>query len=287
MKDYLICCDASADVDISIIEQNGIKFVPMEYSLGEEMREYSGSETDEILHEFYEGQRKGDLTKTSQVTPAQYSEFFKPMLKEGSDVLYMSLSSGLSSTYQSACMAAENVNKKYPGKLYPFDTLSATGGTGCLTERAVRNRAAGMSIEDNIADLKEAAKHGHYWFLVQDLMYLKRGGRVGAATAAVGTLLNMRPILNVDKEGKLVTIGKERGTKSACKNVINHFLENADPLSTDTVYVIDADDKATGDILEEAVRSNYPDVTVRRVTLSPIIGAHTGPSMAAICHIGK
>ena len=124
--------------------------------------------------------------------------------------------------------------------------------------------------------------------MVQDLMYLKRGGRVSATTAVVGTMLNVKPILEINEEGKLITIAKKRGNKAAISGLLDYFKEyfNAS-LKDDVVYVIDADIKELGDSLADNVKQLYPDITVRRSTLSPIIGAHTGPGMVAVCFMGK
>lgn len=285
--EYLIIMDVSGDIDAKVAEENDIKFVPMEYSLGEEMRVSKGIEPADIMKTFYDGQRNGDLTKTSQISPYMYEQYMEPYFEQGYSVLYLCLSSGLSSTFQSACMAREALKERYPEQdFYPVDSLAATGGMGVLLERAIRNRAAGMSIKENYEDIVASTKKIHLWFLVQDLMYLKRGGRVSATTAVLGSALNVKPILKVDEQGKLVTIAKKRGNKAAAAEVYACFKEYYDENSGDVIYVVDADDAELGDILKDKILADYPNATVRRCTLSPIIGAHTGPGMAAICHMG-
>lgn len=281
--------DVSGDIDEAYAKENDLRFVPMEYSLGEQMRVSEGVQTDDIMKKFYDGQRNGDLTKTSQISPYMYEEYLDEAFKEGYSVLYLSLSSGLSSTYQSALMAKTELKEKYPEQdFYPVDSLAATGGMGVLIERAIRNKKAGMSIEDNYEDLVAATHKIKHYFMVQDLMYLKRGGRVSATTAVVGTMLNVKPILEINEEGKLITIAKKRGNKAAISGLLDYFKEyfNAS-LKDDVVYVIDADIKELGDSLADNVKQLYPDITVRRSTLSPIIGAHTGPGMVAVCFMGK
>ena len=289
MSKYLIYMDVSGDIDEAYAKENDLRFVPMEYSLGEQMRVSEGVQTDDIMKKFYDGQRNGDLTKTSQISPYMYEEYLDEAVKEGYSVLYLSLSSGLSSTYQSALMAKTELKEKYPEQdFYPVDSLAATGGMGVLIERAIRNKKAGMSIEDNYEDLVAATHKIKHYFMVQDLMYLKRGGRVSATTAVVGTMLNVKPILEINEEGKLITIAKKRGNKAAISGLLDYFKEyfNAS-LKDDVVYVIDADIKELGDSLADNVKQLYPDITVRRSTLSPIIGAHTGPGMVAVCFMGK
>ena len=146
MSDYVICMDASGDIDRKAAQENGIEFVPMEYSLGEEMRTSRGCEDEAVLKLFYNGQRNGDLTRTSQISPYMYEEYFEKFVKEGRSVLCFCLSSGLSSTYESCVLAVGNLQEKYPdARVYPVDTLAATGGIGILVEKAAGN----MKIDEN------------------------------------------------------------------------------------------------------------------------------------------
>ena len=286
--EYLIIMDVSGDINEEIATPAGVKYVPMEYSLGAEMRTCKGMEDAQTIKMFYDGQRNGDLTKTSQISPYMYEEFMEPFMKEGYSILYFCLSSGLSSTYQSACLARSSLKEKYPEQDFlPVDTLAATGGMGVLTERAIRNREKGMSLQENYDDVCEASKHICHWFVVQDLMYLKRGGRVSAASAAVGTFLNVKPILCINKEGKLDTIAKKRGNKQAVKDLLDRFKESADLSAGDVIYVINADAQDLAADLDKGIKALYPEAVIRHASLSPIIGAHTGPGMAAICHMGK
>ena len=228
------------------------------------------------------------MTKTSQISPFSYEEFLKPLFEEGHSVLCLCLSGGLSASYNSALLARESLEEQFPGqKFYPVDTLSATGGVGVLTERALRNRANGMSLEENYQDLVSATKKIRHWFLVQDLMYLKRGGRISAATAVVGTALKIKPILCINPEGKLDTIAKKRGDKLAANHILDLFTESYDPTSGDVIYILDADAPQLGDYLETEVKRRFPDAEVRHTPLCPVIGSHTGPGMAAITHMGK
>ena len=289
MKNYLICMDVSGDVDKNAAQENELLFIPMEYSFKDDMRICESIEDDSILKEFYDGQRGGALTKTTQISPYMYEQFFDKYMQEGNSILYLSLSSGLSTTFESACAAKKALKEKYPDvDLYVVDTLSATGGMGILCERAFRNRESGMSIEENYNDLMEERKYVQCRFLVQDLMYLKRGGRIGAGTAVFGTMLNIRPILRIDQYGKLTTTNKKRGNASAvlelCKQFEKYYI---DLYRNDVVYIVDADAKGIADELEQLVKIVKPEVIIRRRILSPIIGAHTGPGMVAVCFMGK
>lgn len=280
--------DVASDIDAEIAANENLKYVPMEYSIGGEMRTCVSMESDEILKTFYDGQRNGDLTQTSQISPYLYQTYFEEDMKAGYSILYLCLSSGLSSTYQSALMAKENLKDEYPDvDLFVLDTLGATAGGGILAQRALSNLDKGMDIEANFDDLKELRGKIQYWFAVPDLMYLKRGGRIGAASAAIGTALNIHPILKIDEEGKLVITEKKRGKKAAVKAVLDQFRQRYDTDADCIAYVINADDPAVADQLLHTVKEEYPDADVRITGLTPIIGAHTGPGMFALCFVGK
>lgn len=288
MNDYIICMDASGDLLREIAKENEIDFVPMEYSLGEEMRTSYGCEDEAVLKRFYDGQRGRDLTRTSQISPYMYEEYFKKFLEEGKSVLYFCLSSGLSSTYESAMLAVDNLKEDYPElEVLPVDTLAATGGMGILAEKAIENRKKGMPIRENYEAVRALVPKLRHFFMVQDLMYLKRGGRVSAATAIVGSALNIKPILKIDENGKLVTIDKKRGNKAAMMSLFAYFKDNYNPELGNTIYICDADTPELADTLVEKVREEAPDVVIRRTMLSPIIGAHTGPGMLSMILLGK
>ncbi len=288
MSKYVIMMDVSGDIVDESIKKWDLKFIPMQYSLGEEMRTSTGPEEAAVLKAFYDGQRGGDLTKTSQITPFQYEEYFEPYLKEGFSILYLALSSGLSSTFSAACLASETLKEKYPElDVIPVDSKAATGGMGILIEQALKNREQGVSLEENAKALKAYVTKIKHWFLVQDLNYLKRGGRVSSTTAFVGSMLNIKPILKIDENGKLTTIAKKRGNKMAVQALFELFKEHYDEQITDTIYLCDADCKELSTLLAEELHQTFPNLEIKQTTLCPIIGAHTGPGMLAICHLGK
>lgn len=286
MNEYIIATDAAADVDEMFFNENQICLFPMEYSLGEDMIRCQSMESEAQLKKFYQSQKDGELTRTSQITPFLYEQYVTPYLEKGISVLYICLSGGLSSTYQSACSVAAEAREKYgDAEFLPLDSLAATGGMGILVERAVRNQKKGLSLHENYENLKEAVNHLQHWFLVDDIMYLKRGGRVSASAALIASALSIKPILQIDAEGKLPVIGKIRGTKAALRCLADHYKESCLP-GEDPIYICHADAPKSAEILEEKIRAITPDVTIRTRMLSPIIGAHTGPQMASIIHIG-
>ena len=286
--DYVIVMDVAGYIDLNIANKNDVRFIPMEYTIGDTIRMCNGPEDHKVLAKFYNGQRNGDLTKTSQISPYQYEDFFKKIFEEKKSVLYLCLSSGLSSTYHSACIAKQSLTEAYPDcSFYPLDTLAATGGMGVIAERAINNRNKGMTIEENFNDLTNATKKVEHWFMVDDLAYLKRGGRISASTAIVGTALNVKPILIINQEGKLETVSKKRGNNVALNELSVKFSERFDNEADDAVYIIHADCIDKANHLYEQIKGSHKNIQVRICGLSPIIGAHTGPGMVAICFMRK
>lgn len=287
MRDYIIYTDISADIDADFVKENDIHYIPMEYMLGEETILCDRPATNEEMAHFYNELRNKVPTQTSQITPSHYMDVFEPVIKEGTGVLYMSLSSGLSKTYESALLAARDLKEDYPdAQIEIVDSLSATGGMGLLAEAAAINKKNGMTVEENASWLREHASNIHHWFKVQDLMYLMRGGRVSAATAIMGTALNIKPVLNINSTGHLDTIDKKRGNKLAMRALIDRFESHYDPKEGTTVYISCADILDDAESVKAELLEAHPELKIRVTQLSPIIGAHTGPDMMAIIHWG-
>lgn len=287
-QSYVIFSDISADIPAGYAKENDIRFISMRYSLGDEDRVCEGIEAEEILKRFYDGQRNGDLTRTSQISPQIYMDVFAPVLEEGKDILYLALSSGLSSTYQSSCLAAGQLKEQFPEReIVCVDSLAATGGMGLLLEAAVQNRKEGMALSENGKWLEENRLHVCHWFMVEDLMYLKRGGRVSAATAVVGSALNIRPVLKIEEDGTLKNFAKARGTKRALNSLVDYYGAASDKKPGERIYILHADSQENAEYLEEKVKQINPQCSVTKMMLSPIIGAHTGPGMCAVVHFGR
>ena len=269
------------------MEKSGVKFVEMRYTVGDEERICNSIEEEVFLKKFYDAQRTGKATQTSQITPNKYMEEFEPLLKEGISVLYLSLSSGLTKTFESVQLAARELAENYTdAKVVPVDTLSATGGMGLLVEKAVENQKNGMSIDENAKWLQENNLKTCLWFMVDDLMYLKRGGRIPASTAILGTALNIKPLLAVDSEGKLITVEKKRGVKTALKALVGKYNETRKPELGNRVYIVHGDCEERADELAELVKEVNPEADITKMMLCPIIGAHTGPGMVAVIFWG-
>ena len=286
--DYMIFADVSIDIDMAFADKYDLKYIPMEYILDDNSFNCSRPENDEMMHQYYEKLRLKASTHTSQIVPNNYVEAFEGYIKEGKGILYISLSSGLSNTYESALLAAKMLKDDYPEcEIEVVDSLGATGGMGILAESACLNREKGMSLSDNAKWLREHANNINFWFKVEDLMYLCRGGRVSATTAVVGTALKIKPILTIDSTGKLQTIDKKRGDKQAMLSLIERFDASYDPDMGNTVYISCADCKDVAESLKSKLLEKYPDLDIKITMLSPIIGAHTGPDMLSLIYYGS
>lgn len=285
--DYSILADVSIDIDTEFLKNNEIDFVPMEYVLGEESHQCTEPESDAMMHEFYDKLRNKAKTQTSQITPFHYVEVFKPYVEAHRPLIYLSLSSGLSTTYESAQMAVNMLAEDYDDvQIEVVDSLGATGGMGLLAESACENRKKGMAMKENADWLRAHAAKLNYWFKVEDLMYLMRGGRVSAATAVVGTALGIKPILTIKPDGKLDTVAKKRGNRQAIRYIVDQIGRNFDPSVSNSVYICCADCKKDAEQLKEEVLKINPKLDVHITMLSPIIGAHTGPDMLSLIYYG-
>ena len=287
MKDYVIFLDSSADIDPSFIKEHGIGIVSMSYTFGNQNRICDGTEDEAFLKRFYDGQRAGDLTQTSQVTPQQYMDAFTPALEKGKDVLCISLSGGLTNSHDSIRLAKIELAETFPDRtVYSVDSLGATAGIGLLAELAVKNREAGLSAEENARELDNMRHKVCHLFMVEDLMYLKRGGRIPAAAAVIGTALGVKPILVIDEKGTLTVTDKKRGEKNALEELERRFLASRDP-QNHRVAIIHADAPQRAEKLASKVRDVDPEANITIVPLGPVIGAHTGPGLAAVIYFGS
>lgn len=287
---YVILTDLSADIDLNVVNEKDIRLVPMTYTLGDENRLCDKPEPAEALKEFYDAQRKGLPTHTAQVSQQTYYDVFTPYAKEGVSILYLALSSGLSSTYGSSTVVAADVMEKYPGvTICCVDSLAATCGMGIMLEAAAANRDAGMSVTENAAWLEANRLRVCHWFMVDDLMYLKRGGRISATTAVVGSALNIKPVLKIVEDGSLISFAKKRGTRSAVKHLLELYAENREVqgVADEHVYIVHADCPDNVEQLRQGVLEINPKARITVCMLTPIIGAHVGPGMCAIVHWGK
>lgn len=287
-RKYQLITDASADLIQEFVQEQEIYVVPMNYTLDSKDMVCHGNESIETLKWYYEGERQGMMTGTSQVTPQVYLDFFRKFAEKGESLLYLSLSGGLSGTYDSSQLAANELMEEFPDvEICCVDSRSTTGGILLLMECAAKNREEGMDIKENAAWLEENRLRVCHWFMVEDLMFLKRGGRISGAAAVVGTALNIRPILRIENDGTLVNFLKKRGNKAALNQLVELYDNASEKQEGERICIVHADNEEAADYLEQEVKRLNPSCITNRVMLSPIIGCHTGPGMAAIVHFGK
>ena len=291
MEPYLLFTDAAADIPQHYYDEYDIRIIQMDYLFNGDPRTFLTDQPDRerVCDSLYEAMRTGADVKTSQITPYRYIESWTPLLEEGHDILYLSFSSGLSATYANAQMAVSQLEDKYPGRtIIAVDTLSATAGLGVLTVAAAMNRAKGMTIKENADWLVKYSPFLCHRFSVGDLDYLHRGGRVSAAVALIGGMLNIKPLMVIDDEGKLQVTAKVRGVNSAMKSLTRSYKkEMGVPDVPRLVFISHSSVYDKAEELAEMVRKAAgPETTVETICETPIIGIHTGPEFFSVCGFG-
>lgn len=284
---YKLFSDVTADVSEELMRgMPEVELVPMQVELGGENYIY-GPGGDLTVEHFYAEQRAGKFASTSQINPMVYRECFEKTLKAGEDILYLCFSSGLSSTLQSANLCAQELREEYPErKLIVVDTLCAAVGEAMLVREAARKQQEGLTIEELAAWVEENRLKICHWFTVDSFDHLKHGGRVSAAAAAVGTMLQIKPLLHVDEEGKLRVAEKPRGRKQAIRTQVAHMKEGWTPEMGKLVVIGHGDYPDDVEQLRQAVLKEFPDADIRVAYIGPVIGAHTGPGMLALIYWG-
>lgn len=282
---YRIFTDTGCDLPDTMYQELNLTVVPLTVLYkGETYTTY----TEQWLKALYAGLRAGEKATTSAINPDGWATAMEPVLAAGEDVLVLAFSSGLSTTYQSAVIAAEELKEKYPDrKIRVVDTLCASLGQGLLVWYACQKRDEGLSL-DEVADWTENNKlHLCHNFTADDLMYLKRGGRVSAATALAGTLLQIKPILHVNNEGKLISIGKARGRKASIQAICDKVGELGIPGANDTIFICHGDCLDDAKMLESMLKQKYGTKNVFIYYIGAVIGAHAGPGTMSVFFLGE
>ena len=285
MSDYVIVTDSSADLPASLVQELGVEVLPLSFTVqGKTYHNYPDDrEMDPKV--FYKMLRDGEMATTSAVNVAEYTNMLEPFLQSGKDVLVLAFSSGLSTTYQSSVIAVNELSEQYPDrKIYTVDTLCASLGQGLLVWHAVQEQKKGKSIEEVRDWVEENKLHLCHWFTVDDLHFLKRGGRISAATAVVGTMLSIKPVLHVDDEGHLISMGKARGRGASLTALVDHMEQTV--TDVDTVFISHGDCLADAEKVAADVKKRFgtKDVVINNV--GPVIGAHSGPGTLALFFLG-
>ena len=284
---YVIFTESTGDLTPALIEAADLRVLPMAFTLdGKDYRNYpDGREMSS--HDYYEKLRAGSLCTTSQVTMLEFQQAFTPVLEAGQDILYLAFSSGLSGTYQSGCIAAEELKEKFPGRrIVCVDSLQASMGEGLFCYLVGKKRCQGADLDTAADYARQIAPQVCAWFTVDDLMFLKRGGRVSGAAAVAGTLLGIKPVLHVDEEGHLIPREKVRGRRASLDALVKHFEATALDKTGGTVFI------SHGDCADDAryVIDKLRALGVKEIEMGdigPVIGAHSGPGTVALFWLGS
>ncbi len=285
MNDYILFTDSGCDISPDLLNQWGVPFANMTFIFEGDPTEYINS--DLSCKDFYARMRQGETAKTAAINAATFTQAFVPILEEGKDILYVAFSSGLSTTVNSAHMAAEELKEQYPDrKIVIVDTLAASAGGGLMVYMAVQKKLEGASLEENAAYIESLIPQHCIWFTVDDLEYLKRGGRVSPLAALAGGLLGIKPILQMDDEGHLIKVSTVRGRKKAIEALADKYTE----LSTDPanpIFISHAECEEDAHLLADMLKQKH-GVDVTLITeIGPIIGSHAGPGTLAVFFVGK
>ena len=286
MSEYVITTDNNSDLPEKYFKDHGVGCMYLSYSMNGKNYTHENFLPE---HEFYEAMRNGSMPTTAQVNPENAKALLEPYLKEGKDILHIAFSSGLSGTYNSSRIAAEELMEDYPDrKIIVVDSLSASLGQGLLVWLAQQKKELGQTLED-VADWVEKNKLKMvHLFTVDDLNHLYRGGRVSRTTAIVGSMLNIKPVLHVDNEGKLTAIGKVRGRKKALQELVKLMDEKIGSFGADcdTIFISHGDCEQDAQYVAAKVKEKYNIKNIIINQVGATIGAHSGPGTMALFFVG-
>ena len=283
MKEYQIFTDATSDLNEDL---ETVKIIPMNVEIGDKEYVY-GPQGNISCSEFYGLQKQGKYASTSQINVLEYEKYFEEALKEGKDVLYISFSSGMSGTYQTACLCKNELEESYPdNRIICIDSLCAAIGEGLLIKEVDKKKREGMSMDELVDWVENNKMHLCHWFTVDNFDHLKHGGRVSAVAATLGKTLNIKPLLRVDEEGKLRVVKKIRGRHKAMAAQVECIVKTWSPEISKSVVIGHGDDLKAAEELKEYVENKLPDAEIYISDIGPIIGAHTGPGVMVLAFWG-
>lgn len=283
MKEYQIFTDATSDLNEDL---ETVKIIPMNVEIGDKEYVY-GPQGNISCSEFYGLQKQGKYASTSQINVLEYEKYFEEALKEGKDVLYISFSSGMSGTYQTACLCKNELEESYPdNRIICIDSLCAAVGEGLLIKEVDKKKREGMSMDELVDWVENNKMNLCHWFTVDNFDHLKHGGRVSAVAATLGNTLNIKPLLRVDEEGKLRVVKKIRGRHKAMAAQVECIIKTWSPEISKSVVIGHGDDLKAAEELKEYVENKLPDAEIYISDIGPIIGAHTGPGVMVLAFWG-
>ena len=286
--DFTILTDSSADLGEDLVREMDIQVLPLSFTIQDKTYHNYPDNRELDPHVFYQMLREGQTATTAAVNVEQYLQAMEAELQAGRDVLVLAFSSGLSATCHSAQIAAQELSEQYPErKVYVVDSLCASLGQGLLVWYAARMKNEGRGIGAVRDWLEENKLHLCHWFTVDDLHFLKRGGRISSATAVLGTMLSIKPVMHVDDEGHLTKVGTARGRNASLKALVDHMAETAIDPAGQTVFISHGDCEEDANKVAEDVKRRFGVQTVVLNNVGPVIGAHSGPGTLALFFLGR
>lgn len=284
---YQLFCDSNCELWHTEAKELGLNVIRMPYVLdGEEYYYDLGEKTD--FKYFYDRMRAGAVPTTSAINEQNYIDYFEPVLKEGKDIYYITFSHKLSATFESMDRAIAALKEKYPDReIRTFDTKSISLGAGFQVRLAAKKYNAGATMDELDAYLTEIREHTVVYFVVDDLVYLKRGGRISSLTAAFGSLLGIKPMISVMPDGSLQSVGKVRGAKRVFSEFVRIMREHNCNVKDYNIEVLQADCPETGDMFVETLKQEFGgDIKVDYQVVGPVIAAHCGPGTLGLIFYG-
>ena len=281
MRDYVIFVDSACDISCDLLNEWGVKFCSLSLAFSDDPNEYQDHEIPKS--EFYHKMREGSIPKTSAANMGKFYDAFEDIAKEGKDILYLGFSSGLSATVNFAREAATEIMEQYEGcNIVVVDSLCASAGYGLLLKLLVDKKNEGLPIDDLATFAENTKMNIMHWFTVDDLKYLKAGGRISATTALVGGMLNIKPVMKVDENGKLVSVSKARGRKAALKMLADMYNQTAINKKDGMVYISHGDCIDDANMLADMLRESSGATVDLTTYVGPVIGSHSGPGTLAL-----
>ncbi len=286
MAEYIITTDSACDIKPEILKEWGVSYCSLTFRFLDDNIEHN--EGDMPIGDFYNRMRQGGIAKTAAVNSETFVEEFEKHLSAGLDILHLGFSSGLSTTYNSARIAGEQLKEKYPDrKIIVIDTLSASAGFGLLLYLTVQKKKDGATIDEAAQFANDTIHHLCHWFTVDDLEYLKRGGRISAASAFVGSVLGIKPVMHMDDEGHLINVSKVRGRKTAVTALADKYTELALDKEHGTIFISQGDCMADAELCASIIKQRHGNDVKIFTDVGTVIGSHTGPGVLALFFVGK
>ena len=287
MREFIIATDSDTEIPYAFADGHHMPVFLMPYTVAEKEALFDlGRETDFTV--FYQALADGADAFTSTRPPADIAQFFREIIEDGKDILYLSFSSALSGHYDLCQMAKKTVMEEYPDAVIALvDTRRISMGAGLLVMKAQALKEEGKSMDDIKAWVLGNINRAHAWFSVDDLNYLKKGGRLSGTAAAIGTILGVKPILRLNQEGKIIPADKVKGTKKLQKYFLDLTKDNVEQPQEQTAYVLHANNLEAAKSLKMLIQENVPFKDVAIQDVGPVIGCHTGPGVLAVCFMGK